>query len=41
MPALIVRDRHQATANFILKPIDATTIHQIHQPLIDKEGGAL
>ena len=37
IPVLIVRDRHQATANFILKRIDATTIHHALQPLIDKE----
>lgn len=33
---LIIRDRHQSTANFILKRIDAATIRQALQPLIDK-----
>jgi len=34
---LIVRDRHQATANFILPHVDAVTIRHALQPLIDKE----
>jgi len=34
---LIVRDRHKATANFILKRVDAATIQQALKPLIDKE----
>ena len=37
IPVLIVRDRHQATANFILKRVNAVTIEQTLQPLIDRE----
>ena len=37
VPVLIVRDRHKATANFILTRVDAVTIRQALQPLIDKE----
>jgi len=37
IPVLIVRDRHQATANFILTRVNAVTIGQVLKPLIDKE----
>jgi len=37
IPVLIVRDRHRATANFILKQVNPVTIREVLQPLLDKE----
>jgi len=37
IPVLIVRDRHRATADFILERIDATHIRAVLTPLIDKD----
>jgi len=37
IPVLVVRDRHQATADFILERIDAQHISAVLAPLIDKD----
>jgi len=37
IPVLVVRDRHQATADFILKKVDAQAIKEALSPLIDKD----
>lgn len=37
IPVLVVRDRHQETADFILEKIDAQNIEQALKPLVDPE----
>jgi Transposase and inactivated derivatives len=37
IPVLVVRDRHKATADFILKKIDKRQIEEVLSPLIDKD----
>ena len=37
IPVLIVRDRHRATADFMLEKVDARHIHSALKPLVDRD----